>query len=88
MSVVQQIRCKSFARKVLRCGVVAFADEGSNLSLQNYTIGVGSPANRAGFSLATDAQSGDRRVYEVFHNACATTAPRLKAESKITPMTL
>ena len=36
-------RCKSFARKFLRCGVVAFADEASSLSLQNNKISVGSP---------------------------------------------
>jgi hypothetical protein len=47
---------KSFARKFLRCGVVAFADEASSLSLQNNKISVESPVNRAGFSLATDAQ--------------------------------
>lgn len=37
------IRCKSFARKFLRCGVVAFADEASSLSLQNNKISVGEP---------------------------------------------
>ena len=29
------IRCRTFARRFLRCGVVAFADEASSLSLQN-----------------------------------------------------
>jgi len=38
------IRCKSFAHKFLRCGVVAFADEASSLSLQNNKISVREPS--------------------------------------------
>ena len=36
-------RVQKFARRFPRCGVVAFADEASSLSLQNNKISVGSP---------------------------------------------
>ena len=44
-------RCKTFARKFLRCGVVAFADEVSSLSLQNNKIKVTIARRIAGRSI-------------------------------------
>jgi hypothetical protein len=52
------IRRKSFARKFLRCGVVAFADGASSLSPQNNKISVREPRKPRRFL------AGDRRAKE------------------------